>query len=1208
MMQGPVAAETCEDLPANAAAWWRGENNANDSVGGNHGALAGGATFADGKVGRGFHLDGADDVVEIPDNAAFTPGAAMTVEAWIRDANPAVAGTILSQYDSSAAQIGWSFSVLAGGQIQFSVNGGGSVNSPLTYAITTDSVVVADSWTHVAATYDTATEAMKIYVNGVAVEAPLAPGSSDLSSIHDSSSPVRIGASRVFNGSVTSFFSGDIDDVSLYWRDLSASEILAIFNAGEAGKCTSAAATPANLISSWQAEGNVNDSLGSNHGSLKNGAGYAQGLVGHAFRLDGSNDYVEVADSATLDGMAQVTVEGWVKFDGFPVNKIQIIACKGSIAGSGTTSYAIWHEQSSGNIFAAANTDTGGINTVSFGPFTDTSAFHHVAFTYDGVNIRLYVDGMERQSAALDGDVLDGLVDEISIYSRALSGTEIAAIQAAGPDGKSLPVGTTYSWFGGTDDWSNATRWTPQGIPGKNDSVVFSGNNLDLDIDAAVGDLTISAGALRDGGGSLTLHGTCEWTGGRMFGSATLFIAAGGELKLSGASSKETTSSFRVENSGSIYFEGSSDWLIGPSVVVVNHGLLEIGNDRRFDWVNSGGRPLIENRGTLRKMTATGTTTMEPRFYNSGVVDIQSGILSVSAPGSFMDGGSFIGAGTTRLNTYAFTFSGTTGGSSLELVSGLIEGSGTLADGMTWTGGYLKDSHSLTIGPDATLVIDGASTKSLSHGAVLNNMGKVEFNGTGVISTVHGGSVVNVGVFEVRNAAAFDYGNAGNALFFDNQGTLRKTTATGTTTLEGELRNSGAVDIQTGALNVTSHGAFMDGASFVGAGLTRLVGASATYTFTGNIGGSSLEFASGRLEGSGVLTGGMIWTGGLMHGLHSLTVGDGATLTLDGTAPKNMTGGFTLTNDGTIVFQDTGLLAAHSGPSIVNRGLFEIRNDATFDYVNAGANLVFDNQGVLRKTTAPGVTSVEFQIDNTGEVEVQTGALKFVSTFTQTAGEARLAGGNIEASKVMEFQGGGLSGAGTITGSVNNTGATVAPGTSAGALSITGNYTQGLSGIMAIEIGGTTQGTQFDHLSVGGTATLGGGLHLSRINAFPPASMDTFEILTSGSVAGSFSSITGTDAVGGNFFDPVYGVANVTLAVKDATPTVSDSSLNHNAGQFGFQITGIAEQTYVVQGTRDFVTWTDVETRTLANPIWDFVDPNPDSLTYRFYRTVFLPQ
>ena len=96
--------------------------------------------------------------------------------------------------------------------------------------------------------------------------------------------------------------------------------------------------------------------------------------------------------------------------------------------------------------------------------------------------------------------------------------------------------------------------------------------------------------------------------------------------------------------------------------------------------------------------------------------------------------------------------------------------------------------------------------------------------------------------------------------------------------------------------------------------------------------------------------------------------------------------------------------------------------------------------------------------------------------------------------------------------------------------------------------------------------------------------------------------------MGGNFFDPVYGVANVTLAVKDATPTVSDSSLNHNAGQFGFQITGIAEQTYVVQGTRDFVTWTDVETRTLANPIWDFVDPNPDSLTYRFYRTVFLPQ
>jgi len=47
---------------------------------------------------------------------------------------------------------------------------------------------------------------------------------------------------------------------------------------------------------------------------------------------------------------------------------------------------------------------------------------------------------------------------------------------------------------------------------------------------------------------------------------------------------------------------------------------------------------------------------------------------------------------------------------------------------------------------------------------------------------------------------------------------------------------------------------------------------------------------------------------------------------------------------------------------------------------------------------------------------------------------------------------------------------------------------------------------------------------------------------------------------------------------------------------------------YKVQGTQDYVTWTDIETRTLSVPTWDFVDPNPDQLTRRFYRIVFLPR
>ncbi len=454
----------------------------------------------------------------------------------------------------------------------------------------------------------------------------------------------------------------------------------------------------------------------------------------------------------------------------------------------------------------------------------------------------------------------------------------------------------------------------------------------------------------------------------------------------------------------------------------------------------------------------------------------------------------------------------------------------------------------------------------------------------------------------------FDYLNAGANLLFDNEGTLRKTAGEGASTMEFALNNSSEVDIRTGVLNLPSASTFSDGASFIGAGVTRLIGGSSTYTFTGNIGGSSLEFAAGQIAGSGTLTDGMTWTGGLLTGANSLTVGDGATLTLAGAAVKTMTGPCMLINDGTILFEGTRAIAAHSGPTILNRGLFEIRNDALFDYGNTGANLVIDNQGTLRKTTATGSTSMEFQVNNSGAVEFQSGVLNFISSFTQTAGSATLAGGNVQASQTLSFQGGELEGTGTITGNVNNTGATVGPGASAGALTITGNYTQSAGGALVVEIGGTTQGTQFDHLSVGGTAFLNGALQLSRINSFAPSSTDTFEILNAGSVSGSFSSVTGTDAAGGNFFDIAYNPASVTLGVTDGTASVSRSSLTFDAGQFGFQITGIADQTYKVQGTQDFATWTDIETRTLVVPAWDFVDPNPDALARRFYRIVFLPR
>jgi hypothetical protein len=109
--------------------------------------------------------------------------------------------------------------------------------------------------------------------------------------------------------------------------------------------------------------------------------------------------------------------------------------------------------------------------------------------------------------------------------------------------------------------------------------------------------------------------------------------------------------------------------------------------------------------------------------------------------------------------------------------------------------------------------------------------------------------------------------------------------------------------------------------------------------------------------------------------------------------------------------------------------------------------------------------------NNSGALNVASGTLILDGNFRQTDGSTQLSGGAIFTSSQLVFQDGELSGVGTITGKVVNSGGTVLPGgTAAGVLTIAGDYTQDVSGALNVDIGGTTPGTQHDQLTVSGTS------------------------------------------------------------------------------------------------------------------------------------------
>jgi hypothetical protein len=94
--------------------------------------------------------------------------------------------------------------------------------------------------------------------------------------------------------------------------------------------------------------------------------------------------------------------------------------------------------------------------------------------------------------------------------------------------------------------------------------------------------------------------------------------------------------------------------------------------------------------------------------------------------------------------------------------------------------------------------------------------------------------------------------------------------------------------------------------------------------------------------------------------------------------------------------------------------------------------------------------------------------------------------------------GGSLGGVGTIAGDLINSAGTVAPGNSPGILTISGSYTQGASSTLAVELAGTTLGTQYDQLDVSGTATLGGTLAVNML---------AFDVLNWGTRVGKFDAV-----------------------------------------------------------------------------------------------------
>ncbi len=249
------------------------------------------------------------------------------------------------------------------------------------------------------------------------------------------------------SGTYSVFVSNSIDSV------LSSNAILTV---NPAPPC---APPPVGLVSWWRAEGNSFDQMGTNNGTLVNGATFAQGRVGQSFSFNGTNAYVSIPKSSTLDVGAQVTIEFWMNAD------ISTPIGSGIVGLVGSDFYGIEVGGSPLGVIMFMSVNGGATFPATPGVVFPAGEWHHIAGTYDGAKLQLYLDGQPAGNAVsvtgpispmladsfvtigsedgrtTCGDCIGtryfkGLIDEPTIYNRALSGGEIAAIYNAGLSGK----------------------------------------------------------------------------------------------------------------------------------------------------------------------------------------------------------------------------------------------------------------------------------------------------------------------------------------------------------------------------------------------------------------------------------------------------------------------------------------------------------------------------------------------------------------------------------------------------------------------------------------------------------------------------------------------------------------------------------------------------------------------------------------------------
>jgi outer membrane autotransporter protein len=651
------------------------------------------------------------------------------------------------------------------------------------------------------------------------------------------------------------------------------------------------------------------------------------------------------------------------------------------------------------------------------------------------------------------------------------------------------------AWSGATDnDFSNAANWTPT-APDANDTAHVDAGSPQVSNDATVGHLDVN-------GGNVTISntGVLTSTNGTTITSGSVSINSGGvmnsDVSLDGGSlSLDGQLNGQLNlNNGNVSVNGT----LGSAIVATGTALTNNGTTGQVNvstgatLVNNGAATIdaVTNAGTTSNAGTVGSVTNTAgSFTNDGLVTGKTTISGGTVTNNFVITDADVAAAATFVNN-----SGASAGTVTN--AGTASNAGTVGSLSNTAGSFTNNAGGTITGK--TIVAGGTVTNNFvitdadvaATAAFVNNTGATAGAITNAGTTTNAGTIASV-----QNDGGTFTNNLGGTVTGDMN------IAGGSVTNNASLNS---VDVGTAGTFTNTSGA--SAGAVINAGMTSNAGTIASLT---NTAGSFTNNAGGTITGTTTVEGGTVTNNFVIT--NADVAATAAFVNNTGATAGVVTNAGTVANAGKIasVQNDGGTFTNNTGGAVTGATTVaggSVINNATLANVDVGAAGTFINNN---GATAGTVTNSGIAANDGTIAALQNNAGTFSNTGT-ISGAAAVSGGSLVndgtiSGAVSIDDGGLLSGSGTVGGILVNAGGVLAPGPGIATLGVNGDVTFAAGSTYQVDI---ATGGVSDKVDATGAVSIQGGTLAVKAATGNYAAATSYTILTGGSIAGTFDTVT----------------------------------------------------------------------------------------------------